>query len=97
MPHVLVFFVGLATCLLISSVAPAAEQTVTGKIKSVDVAKNSITLDDLTLDVTRKTKITVDGKNATIGELKVGRSADVKYDDVLDAAITISILLSVML
>jgi len=84
-------FVCLATFLLISSFALAAEQTVKGKIKTVDVAKNSITLDDLTLDVTRKTKITVDGKNATIGELKVGRSADVKYDDVLDAAITISV------
>ncbi len=91
MPHVLVLFVRLATCLLISSVAFAAEQNVKGKIKTVDVAKNSITLDNLTLDVTRKTKITVDGKNATIGELKVDRSADVKYDDVLDAAITISI------
>jgi len=80
-----------AAFLLISSVAFAAEQTVKGKIKTVDVAKKSITLDDLTLDVTRKSKITVDGKSATLGELKVGRSADVKYDDVLDAAITITI------
>ena len=89
MPHVHVLFVGLVTCLLISSVASAAEQTVKGKIKTVDVAKNSITLDDLALDVTRKTKIAVGDKKATLTDIKAGQVANVTYDDVLDAAISI--------
>jgi hypothetical protein len=88
-------FACLAVFLFISSIAISAEQSVKGKIKSVDVTKNSITLDDLELDdleldVSRKTKITVDGKKGTLVDIKVGQTVDVKYDDELDAAFSIT-------
>ncbi len=79
----------LAAFLLISTTAFTAEQTVTGKVKAVDAAKNTITLDDLELDVSRKTKITLDGKKATLADVKKGQQAKVIYDDSLEAAISI--------
>jgi len=82
-------FACIATCLVISATASAAEQTVKGKVKSVDATKNSIKIDDLELDVTRKTKITVDGKKATLADIKSGQKASVTYDDSLEAAISI--------
>lgn len=78
-----------AACCLASLSLSAAEQTVTGKVKAVDAAKNIITLDDLELDVSRKTKITVDGKKATLADVKKGEQAKILYDDGLEAAISI--------
>lgn len=82
-------FTCLATCFLFSATASAAEKTVTAKIKAVDAAKKSITLDDLALDVTRKTKITVDGTKAALADIKTGQKATVTYDDALEIAITV--------
>lgn len=82
-------FACLATCLFISATASAAEQTVTGKVESVDADKKTITIDDQTLDVTRKTKITVDGMKATLADIKTGQQATVNYDNDLEVAISI--------
>lgn len=84
-------FACLATCVLIYATVSAAEKTMTAKVKAVDAAKNSITLDDLTLDVTRKTKITVDGKKSKLEDIKTGQQAKVTYDDGLEVATSISV------
>lgn len=84
-------FVCFTGCFLISVTVFAAEQTVTGKIKAVDEQKNSITVDDVVLDVTRKTKIIVDGEKAKLSGLKTGQQVKVTYDDSLETAISIVI------
>lgn len=81
----------LATCLLSSATAFAAEKTVTGKVTSVDADKNSITVGDVDLDVTRKTRITIDGKKAKLADIEEGQNAKVTYDDELEVATSISI------
>jgi hypothetical protein len=67
----------------------AAEKTVTGKVRSVNAAKTSLTVEDLVLEVARKTKITVDGVKATLADIKLGQQAMVSYDDDLEVAISI--------
>lgn len=81
----------LSTCLVMSTVATAAEKTVRVNIKSVDAANDSIQLDDIDLDVTRKTTITVDGKKGTLADIKAGQKATVIYDDDLEVAKSITI------
>ena len=81
----------VAALLLVSATASAAERTMTGKIKAVDTEKNLIAIDDLELSVTKKTKITIDGKGSGIDKVQQGRSATVVYDDNLDVAISITI------
>lgn len=76
----------VATCFLISTAASAAENTATAKVKAVNAAKNSITLGDLELDVTRKTKITIDGKKGTLADIKIGQNVKVTYEDSVDVA-----------
>jgi hypothetical protein len=78
-------------CLVMTTSVFADEKTVTAKVKAVDAAKNSITLDDLTLDVTRKTKITVDGKKAKLEDIKTDQQAKVTYDDGLEVAVSITV------
>ena len=73
-------------------VASAAEKTIQAKVEAVDKAKSSITLDGLTLDVTRKTKINVDGKQVDLSNLKTGQTVRVIYEDSLDAAISIKLV-----
>ena len=89
MRHVYAIFA--VTFLLATANSSASEQTINGKIKAVDAGKNSITVDDVVLDVSRKTKITVDGKKATLADINPGQQAIVTYDDSLEAAITIAI------
>jgi uncharacterized protein (TIGR03067 family) len=67
----------------------AAEKTVVGTVKAVDAANNSITVDDVELDVTRKSQISVDGRKAGLEDVKTGQPARVTYDDSLEVAITI--------
>ena len=45
-----------AALFLMNSIVFAAEKTLTTKVRSVDTSKNVLKLDDLELDVTRKTK-----------------------------------------
>jgi len=81
----------LVPILVICSVVSAAEKSVTSKILAVDTASNSIRVDDLDLDVTRKTSITVNGKPAKLGNLKKGQQAKVTFDDGLGVAIAIDV------
>lgn len=84
-------FVCLTFCSLLSSVALAAEKTVTGKVTAIDSVKNSITVGDVVLDVSRKTKITVYGEKSTLADIKPEHSAKVTYDDGLETAISIDV------
>lgn len=81
--------ISFAVVLLSTVNSSAAEKTVTAKVETIDKAKGSITLDGLTLDVSRKTKITVDGMQVNLSNLKTGQTVRVIYEDALDAAITI--------
>ena len=85
-------FACVTCCLMISSIAYAAEQTITGKVTAIDAAKNSITVGDVVLDVSRKTMITVYGKKSTLADIKAEQSAKVKYDEGLETAISIDVL-----
>ena len=67
----------------------AAEKTVVGSVKAVDADKDSITVDNVVLDVTRKSQITVDGKKAGLADIKTGQPARVTYDDALEVVISI--------
>lgn len=69
-----------------SSLLFAEEKTVSSKVTAVNTAKNTITLNGITLDVTRKTKITVDGKSAELSDIKKGQEATVVYDDQSEVA-----------
>lgn len=69
----------------------AAEQTKTGTVTTVDADKKVITVGDITLDVVRKTTLTVDGKQVPLSEIKVGKVASVTYDDHLETAISVLI------
>lgn len=91
MPHCRLQLVSLFAGFLITSSGAAEERTVTGKIKSVDATKNSIKLDDLQLDVGRKTTITVDGKAAKLADIKPDQQAKIVYEDALDTAISIAV------
>lgn len=84
----IVVFLG---AMMFSVAVSATEKTVTGKITSVDADKNSITVGDVDLDVTRKTKITIDGKKAKLTDIEEGQNAKVTYDDELEVATSISV------
>lgn len=81
----------IMACFLCSWAATlsAAEKTITGKVKSVDLAKNSIVVDDTALDVSRKTKLVVNGKQASLKDITVGQQVKATYDDALETAISI--------
>ncbi|MDB5346259.1 MAG: hypothetical protein JWP89_4636 [Schlesneria sp.] len=73
------------------AVVEAAEKKIVGKISAVDAGNRSITVDSVTLDVIRKTKITVEGESARFANVMVGQSANVTYDDELEFATLIAI------
>lgn len=81
------FATTLAVILAVQT-AFAAEKSVKGKL-AVDKDKNLITLEGVSLDVTRKTKITIDGKKAVLADLEDGETAKVVYDDDLEFATSI--------
>ncbi len=82
----LVVFAALATVA-----AHAEVLTLEGTIKSVDASKRELTIGRKTLDVAKKCRITVDGKNAEIGDLKADQEATVEYDSDLEVAKSIAI------
>lgn len=84
-------FACLAACFLISPIASAAEKTVTAEVEAVDADKKTITIDDQTLDVTRKTKIVINGKQATLADIEAGQKVKVKFDDELEVALSITL------
>lgn len=84
-------FAFVFACFTMFSFAFAVEKTVTAKIESVDSEKRTVTVNDQTLDVTRKTKITVNGKQATLADIEAGQKAKVKFDDELEVALSITL------
>ena len=81
----------LSFCFLFGSIGFAEEQTTKGTIKAVDADKKQITLNDLELEVSRKTTITIDGKKAALADIKTGQEANVTYDDKVDVVLSIAI------
>ena len=81
--------------VLFTAVVSAGEKTITGKVEAVDTAKNTVTVrnDDVdeskTLDVAKKTEITLDGKKATLAALKKDQFIEVTFDEKLEIASSI--------
>jgi len=67
--------------------------TIDGVVKSVDVEKRTITIEsgakERTLDVSSKAKITLDGKNSSLSELKKGTAATLSVHDGLDVVVKV--------
>jgi uncharacterized protein (TIGR03067 family) len=89
MKRLFVIVVAFVFCLHIGVVA--AEKKANGKVTAVDASGNSLTVEKLKLDVTRKTKITVNGKKATLADIQPGQNASVVYDENLEVAASISV------
>lgn len=74
-----------------SAMAQAEVLELEGTIKSVDAAKREITIGRKTLDVAKKCRITIDGKESEVGDLKPDQEAKVEYDEDLEVAKTITV------
>jgi hypothetical protein len=74
-----------------SATAHAVVLELEGTIKSVDAAKREITIGRKTLDVAKKCRITIDGKESEVGDLKPEQDAKVEYDGELEVAKTITV------
>jgi len=75
----------LALTLIFGMTAPLVAAEATGKIKSVEAAKNQFVLTDVnqkdwTFQLTKDAKIFVDDKDALITDLKKDQEATIKYD-----------------
>jgi hypothetical protein len=79
--------------ILVMNSARAEVITIDGTIKSVDAKKRTITVKTgsktLTLDVSGKTKIRVEGKDAGLDTLKTGQKVTLAYHDKLETVLTI--------
>jgi len=81
--------------VLLTTVVSAGERTIAGRVESVDTAKNTVTVrnDDVdeskTLDVAKKTEITLDGKKATLAALKKDQFIELTFDEKLEIASSI--------
>lgn len=69
----------------------AAEQTISATIADVNPSAKTLTLDDQELTVIRKTKILVNGKEATLADIQVNSFAKVTFDDDLEIALSINV------
>lgn len=77
---------GAVTTIAQEQTQPEAPKAVTGKVASVDAAKGMLEVKDhggksLALTVNAQTKVTKDGKEITLAEVKTGDSVNVEYDD----------------
>jgi uncharacterized protein (TIGR03067 family) len=81
------------SCLiaLVGSFAYAEVLELEGTIKSVDAAKREITIGRKTLDVAKKCRITIDGKEAALDDLKPDQEVAVEYDSDLEVARSIAV------
>lgn len=75
----------------LASLAHAEVLELEGTIKSVDAAKREITIGRKTLDVAKKCRITIDGKELGIEDLKPDQEATVEYDSELEVAKSITV------
>ncbi len=78
---------------LVSVSARADVITIDGTVKSVDAKKRTITVETgsktLTLDVSSKAKISVDGKTDSLNSLKPGQKVNLSYHDKLEVVLRI--------
>ena len=79
----------LLLTLFVCQTALAAEQTVVGKIESID--QRTIAIDGKTLLVSPKTRVTLDGNTVNLDSKLVSQEATVVYDDSLDVALSIAV------
>ncbi len=85
----------LAMISLAISTTPAHAEVVTidGRVKSVDAKKRTITVETgsktLTLDVSSKAKVSVDGKESNLNSLKAGQKVNLSYHDKLEVVLRI--------
>jgi hypothetical protein len=90
--------VPISACLTIlvflaAGLAHAEVVTIDGTIKSVDAKKRTITVETgtktLTLDVSSKAKISVEGKEGNLDSLKPGQKVTLSYHDKLEIVLKI--------
>lgn len=75
--------VHVATC------SDAAEKTVAGKITAVDLENRTISVEGITVDIVRKTRISLGGEPSKLANITAGQSARLDYDDALEVATAI--------
>ena len=79
-------------CLLLFCTAIQADVLeLEGTIKSLDADKREIMIGTKTLDVAKKCRITIDGREAALADLKVDQKVVVEYDDDLEVAKSITV------
>lgn len=83
----------LLACVLAMAAAGAVAEVIEleGTIKSIDAAKREITIGRKVLDVAKKCRITIDGNEAAIEDLKPDQEAIVEYDNELEIAKSITV------
>ena len=81
----------IAILVGLASLAHAEVIELEGTIKSVDAAKREITIGRKTLDVAKKCRIIIDGKELGIEDLKPDQEATVEYDSELEVAKSITV------
>ena len=84
----------LAAALLIASMTSALLADVIeleGTVTAVDAKERTITIKKKTLEIAKKCRITVDGEDADLDDLKPDQEVTVEYDDDLDVAKSISV------
>ncbi len=77
---------------LVASIAVAADRRIEGTVKAVDAERLAVTLTttagaatkDQRLDVLRKAKVTVDGRDAALGDVRRGQRAIAVFNDELE-------------
>jgi hypothetical protein len=74
-----------------SAMAQAEVLELEGTIELVDTAMREITIGRKTLDVAKKCRITIDGKEGEVGDLKPDQEAKVEYVDELEVATKITV------
>jgi hypothetical protein len=84
-------FRACVACLmvLVGSVAVGEIVSLEGAIKSVNSESREVTIAGRTLEITKKCRITLDGENATLDELRTDQQASIDYDSELEIATSI--------
>jgi len=75
----------------VTALAHAEVLELEGTIKSVDATKREITIGRKVLDVAKKCRITIDGEELGIEDLKPDQEATVEYDSELEVAKSITV------
>ena len=84
-------FLPVFLLVLCGPIAHAEVLELEGTVKSIDPSKREITIGRKTLDVAKKCRITIDGKESEIDDLKPNQDAKVEYDSELEVAKSITV------